>query len=499
MQVGGGAHREREVLVSGVMVQVEPVLRFLGVMITADGRFAPWRDSYDAQLYALQQRLCSVGLGCLPIAYTSGIFVSVMPSLLFGCEIWGVDEIYDVMFKGTNPFHSVHLRPLLNHLKKWLGLPQRASHALVHRLLALPCFARLALPRFMKLTSNISEQQWDRLRYVARLKQGLCYKILRIRDTLLEALQQHPTISAVIEQYEVAYWRSSEEGGRHWQLQQIFGNGLCSWSFLREGVSRQTTQVIARFLCMQHEYFYCRGRRLCACNEAPASLEHILCMCPYTRTICERMGVPSVPAYLRFYLLTQKAYTLYTLFSQLLQHMALGGSTELVTLHQLTPPRHSLHRQMYVAYWDGSFQQEGAGLGVEVFLEDTCVFSISVPVIASDATRCEALGPVLISMLMSRFAGGCLTLRGDSKYVCNLLNCETSSQDVHLYNCSQLVRDMLSKWWIQVEWIRRERNSRCDALARRAVLDKIEHTYVDLSFAPRHERAVLKIVRDFRR
>ena len=50
-----------------------------------------------------------------------------------------------------------------------------------------------------------------------------------------------------------------------------------------------------------------------------------------------------------------------------------------------------------------------------------------------------------------------------------------------------------------MEWIRRERNSRCDALARRAVLDKIEHTYVDLSFAPRHERAVLKIVRDFRR
>ena len=75
-------------------------------------------------------------------------------------------------------------------------------------------------------------------------------------------------------------------------------------------------------------------------------------------------------------------------------------------------------------------------MGVEVFLEDTCVFSISVPVIASDATRCEALGPVLISMLMSRFAGGCLTLRGDSKYVRNLLNCETSSQDVHLYNCS---------------------------------------------------------------
>ena len=58
---------------------------------------------------------------------------------------------------------------------------------------------------------------------------------------------------------------------------------------------------------------------------------------------------------------------------------------------------------------------------------------------------------------------------------------------------------MLSRWWIQVERIRREHNSRCDALARRAVIDKVKHTYVDLSFPPRHERAVLKIVRDFRR
>ena len=69
--------------------------------------------------------------------------------------------------------------------------------------------------------------------------------------------------------------------------------------------------------------------------------------------------------------------------------------------------------------------------------------SISVPVHATDATRCEALGPVLISMIMSRFADGCLHLKGDSKYVCSLLDGATRSLDVHLYNCTEVVKDVL--------------------------------------------------------
>lgn len=73
---------------------------------------------------------------------------------------------------------------------------------------------------------------------------------------------------------------------------------------------------------------------------------------------------------------------------------------------------------------------------MEIFQGETCLFSISVPVSASDATRCEALGPILISMVMSRFAGGSVHLKGDSKYVCNLLNSSSRSTDVHLYNCS---------------------------------------------------------------
>lgn len=42
-----------------------------------------------------------------------------------------------------------------------------------------------------------------------------------------------------------------------------------------------------------------------------------------------------------------------------------------------------------------------------------CV-KLSVPVVASDATRCEALGPALAALIMSRFTVGHITMCGDS-------------------------------------------------------------------------------------
>lgn len=94
------------------------------------------------------------------------------------------------------------------------------------------------------------------------------------------------------------------------------------------------------------------------------------------------------------------------------------------------------------------------------------LLSVSVPVRASDATRCEALGPVLISLLLSVLNRGYICFKGDSKYVCGLLDSTYRSDDVQLYNCSEIVRDVLSNWWLHVTWIPREQNSRCDLLAR---------------------------------
>ena len=69
--------------------------------------------------------------------------------------------------------------------------------------------------------------------------------------------------------------------------------------------------------------------------------------------------------------------------------------------------------------------------------------SVSVPVSASDATRCEALGPVLISLLLARFPAGYVHLQGDSKYVCDLLSGIHTATDIHLSNCCELVKDVL--------------------------------------------------------
>ena len=58
-------------------------------MVWADGRFTAYRNSYDSSLHALHARLRAVGLGATPIALQRGISISVLPSILFGCEIWG--------------------------------------------------------------------------------------------------------------------------------------------------------------------------------------------------------------------------------------------------------------------------------------------------------------------------------------------------------------------------------------------------------------------------
>jgi hypothetical protein len=67
---------------------------------------------------------------------------------------------------------------------------------------------------------------------------------------------------------------------------------------------------------------------------------------------------------------------------------------------------------------------------VEIYEGDLLLVSVSVPVVADDATRCEALGPVLISLLLSRLARGLVDLKGDSKYVCGLLDGTYRAEDV---------------------------------------------------------------------
>lgn len=72
-------------------------------------------------------------------------------------------------------------------------------------------------------------------------------------------------------------------------------------------------------------------------------------------------------------------------------------------------------------YWDGSFG-EGAGIGITMGYAGEEMFAkFAVPVFATDATCCEALGPALASLLMTRLPTGPVIFRGDSMTVVRLL------------------------------------------------------------------------------
>ena len=60
-----------------------------------------------------------------------------------------------------------------------------------------------------------------------------------------------------------------------------------------------------------------------------------------------------------------------------------------------------------VVRWDGSFGPEGAGIGISISeVDGQGIATFGVPVFATDATRCEALGPALAALLLSRL-GAC--------------------------------------------------------------------------------------------
>lgn len=116
------------------------------------------------------------------------------------------------------------------------------------------------------------------------------------------------------------------------------------------------------------------------------------------------------------------------------------------------------------------------------------LLTASIPVSADDATRCEALGPVLSALLLARFPGSTVTFRGDSATVCKLLRREVVPSDIWLHNCTALTHDLLTGHLLNVEWIPREENSECDALARSAVETQAFSVDCAARYASGHKR-----------
>jgi hypothetical protein len=112
----------------------------------------------------------------------------------------------------------------------------------------------------------------------------------------------------------------------------------------------------------------------------------------------------------------------------------MGGTS----LHALEPdmprPQITLDSTWEVR-WDGSFGDR-AGIGITISKGGTTILQASVPVTASDATRCEALGPALASLLLARLPQGKVCFKGDSHTVVRLLRRECLPQDIWLFNAT---------------------------------------------------------------
>ena len=82
------------------------------------------------------------------------------------------------------------------------------------------------------------------------------------------------------------------------------------------------------------------------------------------------------------------------------------------------------------------------------------------------------MGLALGALLLAVLPPGRVMVEGDSKYVIGLWNKEWEARDVYLYNCVQIALDVTQDWERRGTWIPRTTNTVCDALARKAVMEK---------------------------
>ncbi len=80
------------------------------------------------------------------------------------------------------------------------------------------------------------------------------------------------------------------------------------------------------------------------------------------------------------------------------------------------------------------------------------------------------LGPAFAALVLSTMDCRVVTIEGDSSYVIGLLEKQFLTQDIFLYNCVEIIRDLFgNKTSYTARWIPRANNSVCDALAKQAV------------------------------
>ena len=94
----------------------------------ASGSLAPWCDVTDLQAlaFAVRARLVFAGLGAYPTALMRALRTCVIPSILYGCELWGLSTIGAMLSRHKSPYHTDFMLPILDVLHSYSGF-SRAS------------------------------------------------------------------------------------------------------------------------------------------------------------------------------------------------------------------------------------------------------------------------------------------------------------------------------------------------------------------------------------
>ena len=87
------------------------------------GSLALWRDVTDLQAlaFAVRARLVSAGLGAYPTALVRALRTYVIPSILYGCELWGLSTIGAMLSRHKSPYHTDYMLPILDVLRSYSG------------------------------------------------------------------------------------------------------------------------------------------------------------------------------------------------------------------------------------------------------------------------------------------------------------------------------------------------------------------------------------------
>ena len=98
-------------------------MRFLGIAVEASDSIAPWHDVADLQVlaFAVWARLVFAGLGAYLTALMCALRTYIIPSILYGCELWGLSTIGAVLSHYKSLYHTNFMLPILDVLHSYSG------------------------------------------------------------------------------------------------------------------------------------------------------------------------------------------------------------------------------------------------------------------------------------------------------------------------------------------------------------------------------------------